>query len=404
MSTALQRWRASRPSSSITQLSTFGWSGRSTSKVRSQRAAHSASRSTSDSGSGERGRVDPVAAVDVAQRVAAPLVGQLEPAPAHRPDGTPRSTRWRCARVGPVQFDVQVEVRLREGVADPQGQTIERSLPHLGFDGVQGVRVGKSIRFGLEAADEAAARAEVDDMCARFLTNPVIEDAEVTIRVAGAAARDEGRRRPVPGLELRAGRLEAVRYLGGDAELLWHGDRTVGGVDAVIVPGRLRPRRLPAPGRDRPLLPGDGGGRRPRRRRRAGRRDLQRLPGAHRGRSAAGRAAEEPGPVVPLHHRRGAGGVDRSALTSEAAVGSVLRIPINHFEGNYTCGPGHPRSPSSRGPDRPALRRQPERVGRRHRGHLQRGRATWSGSCPTRSGPCTPSSGRPTACRCCSRC
>jgi phosphoribosylformylglycinamidine synthase subunit PurS len=87
-----------------------------------------------------------------------------------------------------VQFDVQVEVRLRDGVADPQGQTIERSLPHLGFDGVQGVRVGKSIRFGLDAVDEASARAEVEDMCARFLTNPVIEDSEVTIRARQGAA------------------------------------------------------------------------------------------------------------------------------------------------------------------------------------------------------------------------
>ena len=78
-------------------------------------------------------------------------------------------------------FDVQVEVRLREGVADPQGQTVERALPQLGFDGVRGVRVGKSIRFTLDAADEAAARAEVDDMCARFLTNPVIEDSTVSV-------------------------------------------------------------------------------------------------------------------------------------------------------------------------------------------------------------------------------
>ena len=62
---------------------------------------------------------------------------------------------------GRMLFSVQVEVTLREGVADPQGATIERSLPHLGFDGVRGVRVGKSIRFDLEAADEASARAEV---------------------------------------------------------------------------------------------------------------------------------------------------------------------------------------------------------------------------------------------------
>ena len=83
-----------------------------------------------------------------------------------------------------MRFDVQVEVRLRAGVADPQGQTIERSLPHLGFGGVTDVRVGKSIRFSLEAADETSARAEVDDMCARFLANPVIEDSAVTLAAA----------------------------------------------------------------------------------------------------------------------------------------------------------------------------------------------------------------------------
>ena len=80
-----------------------------------------------------------------------------------------------------------VEVQLRPGVADPQGATIERSLPTLGFDGVSGVRAGKCFRFTLEADDEAAARAEVDDLCARFLTNPVIEDATVTLHEVATA-------------------------------------------------------------------------------------------------------------------------------------------------------------------------------------------------------------------------
>ena len=77
-------------------------------------------------------------------------------------------------------FSVLVEVTLRPGIADPQGATIERSLPALGFDGVNGVRVGKSIRFTVQADDEAAARCEVEEMCERFLTNPVIEDSTVT--------------------------------------------------------------------------------------------------------------------------------------------------------------------------------------------------------------------------------
>ncbi len=88
-----------------------------------------------------------------------------------------------------MEFSVHVEVSLRPGIADPQGATIERSLPHLGFDGVDGVRVGKSIRFHLHADDEEAARREVADMCDRFLTNPVIEDAVVHVTaVEGAPA------------------------------------------------------------------------------------------------------------------------------------------------------------------------------------------------------------------------
>ncbi len=78
-------------------------------------------------------------------------------------------------------FDVLVEVRLRPGIADPQGQTIERALPALGFKGVTGVRVGKAIRFQIDADDEASARAAAGDLCQRFLTNPVIEDAVVTL-------------------------------------------------------------------------------------------------------------------------------------------------------------------------------------------------------------------------------
>jgi phosphoribosylformylglycinamidine synthase PurS subunit len=81
-------------------------------------------------------------------------------------------------------FEVSVDVQLKSGVSDPQGQTVERSLPTLGFAGVSGVRVGKSLHFTLEAADEASARAEVEEMCDRFLTNPVIEEATISLSVA----------------------------------------------------------------------------------------------------------------------------------------------------------------------------------------------------------------------------
>jgi phosphoribosylformylglycinamidine synthase PurS subunit len=86
-----------------------------------------------------------------------------------------------------VLFSVLVETRLRPGIADPQGATIERSLPALGFDGIRGVRVGKAIRFELDAPDEASARAHADEVCQRFLINPVIEAADIVIHVVEPA-------------------------------------------------------------------------------------------------------------------------------------------------------------------------------------------------------------------------
>ncbi len=86
-----------------------------------------------------------------------------------------------------MRFEVLVEVRLRPGIADPQGATIERALPALGFSGVEHVRVGKAIRFTVEAADEAAARDRAAQMAERLLANPVIEDTEVTVAAAAVA-------------------------------------------------------------------------------------------------------------------------------------------------------------------------------------------------------------------------
>jgi phosphoribosylformylglycinamidine synthase PurS subunit len=87
-----------------------------------------------------------------------------------------------------VTFDVLVEVRLRPGIADPQGATIERSLTALGFVGTRDVRVGKAIRFTLDAPDEASARDQVDELCRRLLANPVMEDTDVTLATVSPAS------------------------------------------------------------------------------------------------------------------------------------------------------------------------------------------------------------------------
>ena len=131
--------------------------------------------------------------------------------------------------------------------------------------------------------------------------------------------------------------MEAVRVLGGEAKILWHGDRSVGDVDAVVVPGGFAHGDYLRPGaiaRFSPIM------------------------------SAVEKFADDGGPVVgicngfqvlteagllpgALQKNRGlkflCTSVDlrvetsASVLTADAEVGAILRIPINHFEGNYTC-------------------------------------------------------------------
>jgi phosphoribosylformylglycinamidine synthase len=76
---------------------------------------------------------------------------------------------------------VHLDVMLKEGILDPQGSTVERNLPSLGFNGVSGVRIGKHISFEIEGASREAISAQVDEMARRFLSNPVIEDFSVRI-------------------------------------------------------------------------------------------------------------------------------------------------------------------------------------------------------------------------------
>lgn len=69
---------------------------------------------------------------------------------------------------------VAIDVLLKDGILDPQGQAIERALPGLGYDGVRNVRIGKHLELDVDAEGEELA-ARIERMCADFLTNPVIE-------------------------------------------------------------------------------------------------------------------------------------------------------------------------------------------------------------------------------------
>jgi phosphoribosylformylglycinamidine synthase len=76
-----------------------------------------------------------------------------------------------------MNYPVIVDVTLRDGIADPEGATIERALPALGFSGIDSVRAGKSFRMTVEAPSESDALAKATALAERLLSNPVIENA-----------------------------------------------------------------------------------------------------------------------------------------------------------------------------------------------------------------------------------
>ncbi len=78
-------------------------------------------------------------------------------------------------------FEARIDVSHLPGILDPQGATVEKALPALGYTNVTQVSVGKSIRLVVDAESESAARAQVDEMCHRLLANPVIEAFTISI-------------------------------------------------------------------------------------------------------------------------------------------------------------------------------------------------------------------------------
>ena len=77
------------------------------------------------------------------------------------------------------RFTFEVLVRLKPGLLDPQGKAVEGALPALGWTNVSDVRVGKHVELVVEAGGEDEARAQVEDMATRLLSNPVIEEFQI---------------------------------------------------------------------------------------------------------------------------------------------------------------------------------------------------------------------------------
>ena len=74
-----------------------------------------------------------------------------------------------------------IHIGLKQGVLDPQGRTIARSLSHLGFEDVVAARQGKTIELDLRYKEKAEAEIKVKEMCEQLLANTVIENYEIEI-------------------------------------------------------------------------------------------------------------------------------------------------------------------------------------------------------------------------------
>ncbi len=76
---------------------------------------------------------------------------------------------------------LRIDIRRKDGLADPEGVTTHRALQELGYTAVTAAHFGRTIYLEMEGDDHAAALAEVEVMCHQLLANPVIEDFEIEV-------------------------------------------------------------------------------------------------------------------------------------------------------------------------------------------------------------------------------
>ena len=74
-----------------------------------------------------------------------------------------------------------VNISLKDGVLNPEGQAIKSSLNNLGFENCSNVRTGKQIVLSIDQNNEAEALIQAEKMCEELLVNTVIENYEINI-------------------------------------------------------------------------------------------------------------------------------------------------------------------------------------------------------------------------------
>ena len=79
------------------------------------------------------------------------------------------------------RYRLEVRVKPRPGLLDPEGKAIHHALESLGYPGIESVRVGKVIDLDLTADHAEAAVERGREMCRKLLANPVTEDFDITV-------------------------------------------------------------------------------------------------------------------------------------------------------------------------------------------------------------------------------
>lgn len=86
------------------------------------------------------------------------------------------------------QVHLEIRVKPRPGLLDPEGKAIHHALRSLGWEGVEDVRVGKAIYLDMDADSTEQAVEIAEAMCRKILANPVTEDFEVAVVEAVGAS------------------------------------------------------------------------------------------------------------------------------------------------------------------------------------------------------------------------
>ena len=78
-------------------------------------------------------------------------------------------------------FEAKVKIGLKKGVSDPEGANTLKALHLLGFDNVKNAKTIRTFDILIDGKDKKTVRKDVEQMCQRLLTNPVIHNYEIEI-------------------------------------------------------------------------------------------------------------------------------------------------------------------------------------------------------------------------------